>query len=129
MNAHFQYSLSVILLGLSSAALAQEAPQPATPEKEHEWLAQLAGEFTTDAEVVIAPELPPFKCSGTATARTVGGFWIVNEHKAEPMGVPVLGIMTIGYDPAAKKFVGTWVDSMTSHLWNTRAHSTRRAKF
>ena len=117
MKSSFGLGLYIALLAISSAGLAQEAPKAATPEKEHEWLAQLAGEFTTDAEAVFSPELPPFKCSGTATARTVGGFWIVNEHKSEPMGVPMLGIMTVGYDPAKKKFVGTWVDSMTSHMW------------
>ena len=26
-------------------------------------------------------------------------------------------LMTLGYDPAKKRFVGTWVGSMMAHLW------------
>ncbi len=33
------------------------------------------------------------------------------------MEMPMTGVMTLGYDPEKKKYVGTWVDSMTSHLW------------
>lgn len=117
MKFWFSFNACLASIALSAAVLAQETPKPAAPEKEHEWLAQLAGEFTTDAEAIFAPDTPPFKCAGTATARSVGGFWLVNEHKMEPMGVPMTGIMTVGYDPAAKKFVGTWVDSMSSHMW------------
>jgi hypothetical protein len=47
----------------------------------------------------------------------VGGFWVLSETKSTPMGVPMTGVLTVGYDPAKKKYVGTWVDSMTNHLW------------
>ena len=30
---------------------------------------------------------------------------------------PFNGLFTLGYDQDKKKFVGTWVDSMSSHLW------------
>ena len=55
MKSSFGLGLYIALLAISSAGLAQEnRPKAATPEKEHEWLAQLAGEFTTDAEAVFS---------------------------------------------------------------------------
>jgi len=57
------------------------------------------------------------KCTGTMKTRMLGGFWIVNEMQSDIMGTPMTGIQTIGHDPARKKYVGTWVDSMTNHMW------------
>jgi len=34
-----------------------------------------------------------------------------------PDGDPAVTQMTLGYDPAKKRFVGTWVGSMMSHMW------------
>jgi hypothetical protein len=34
-----------------------------------------------------------------------------------PGGTPATMIMTLGYDPQQKRFVGTWIGSMMTHLW------------
>jgi hypothetical protein len=34
------------------------------------------------------------------------------------MGTSVEARLTIGYDTKKKKYVGTWIDSMTSYMWN-----------
>lgn len=60
----------------------------------------------------------PLKGEGTMTGRTLGGFWVINEIKVSMMGTTVTGMQTIGFDPAKKKYVGTWVDSMSNHMWN-----------
>ena len=78
---------------------------------------QLVGEWETSAEASFGPDQPVIKCEGTETVRSIGGFWTVSESHGTPMGMPMTGIMTLGYDPAKKKYVGTWIDSMTSHLW------------
>ena len=42
----------------------------------------------------------------------------VREGKGEmPGGTPATMIMTLGYDPQQKRFVGTWIGSMMTHLW------------
>jgi hypothetical protein len=104
-------------VALATFVQGQEVPKPAAPEKEHQWLSQMKGEWETDAEAMLEPGKPPMKCQGTASGRMVGGLWIVIESKMAVSDPPMTGIMTLGYDPAQKKFLGTWIDSMTAHLW------------
>lgn len=108
---------TLILPLLASAIFAQDAPQMPKPAKEHEWLKQLAGEWTTEGECVGGPGQPPVKTKGSESARSVGGFWIHSEQKGEIMGMPFTGLLTLGYDEKKKKYVGTWVDSFNAHLW------------
>ena len=96
-------------------------PMP-QPQKEHQWLQQIVGEWTAEGECAAQPSAdataPPAKFKGTESGRLVGGFWAVLENKGEFMGAPFTGILTLGYDPETKKYVGTWVDSMTPRLWH-----------
>src|SRR5690606_30635538 len=39
------------------------------------------------------------------------------EGKGEALGTPFNSLLTVGYDPVKGKYVGTWIDSMTSYLW------------
>jgi hypothetical protein len=68
-------------------------------------------------EAVMAPGQPPIKCKGTESVRKLGGFWVVAEGSGEFMGTKTASVMTLGYDAAKKKYVGTWVDSMQNHMW------------
>ena len=33
------------------------------------------------------------------------------------MGKPYQSVFTLGFDPQSKKYIGTWVDSISSLLW------------
>lgn len=98
--------------------IAAEPPAMPQPTKEHEWLKKFAGEWEIETEIFMEPGKPPMKTKSTESARMLGGFWVVGESKGEMMGAPFTGIMTFGYDPEKKKYVGTWIDSNTSMLWN-----------
>src|SRR5437660_3538014 len=102
----------VTLVVLSGVAVADGPPRPPSPQKEHEWLQQLVGEWQTETEADMGPGQPPLKCKGTESVRSLGGYWTHGEVKGDVNGMPVTGIMTLGYDPQAKKYVGTWVCSM-----------------
>lgn len=90
----------------------------AEPQKEHRWLEQLVGEWTFEGECDMGPDKPREKSAGTQSVRSVGGLWIVAEGSTEmPGGGPASMILTLGYDPARQRFVGTWFGSMMTHLW------------
>lgn len=107
----------VVALGLNAWIQAQELPSVPAPQKEHEWLQQFVGEWESEAEAMMGPGQPPTKCKGSMSTRMLGGFWMVSEVKGEAMGTQVSALQTIGYDTKAKKYVGTWVDSMINHMW------------
>jgi hypothetical protein len=97
-----------------------EAPPPgggfAAPAPEHAWLEKCVGEWETEGEVMVGPG-QMMKCKGTETVRGVGKFWIIAESNTTVMEMPMHGVLTLGYDPKVKKYVGTWVDSMTDYMW------------
>lgn len=90
----------------------------ATPQKEHAWLQKLVGHWTSEAECMGGPNEPVTKNRGTETVKPIGELWIVGEGQGEmPGGGTAHMMLTLGYDPNRKRFVGTWVGSMMTHLW------------
>lgn len=114
---------SLALAGLVStllfvpALLAQDLPNFPPPQKEHEWLQQFVGEWETESEVSGEAGQPGMKCSGTMKCRSLGGFWVVSDVKNDMPGFSVSAVQMIGYDPKAKKYIGTWIDSVMNHMW------------
>ena len=118
-----QFNVAGLIVALLvGAAVGQEeqAPQLPKPEKEHAWLQQLVGEWDSEAEMIMAPDQPPVKSKGSESVRAIGGFWVMAENKGDAFGQPFTGILTLGYDAENKHYVGTWIDSMTGHLWTYR---------
>jgi len=91
------------------------------PVKEHELLQKFVGEWESEGEAFMAPGQPPTKLKGAESSRLIGGFWFVAQIKSTVPDFPYEQILTIGYDPAKKKYIGTVIDSMTSHLWQFEA--------
>jgi hypothetical protein len=96
-----------------------EMPPMAEPAKEHSWLQQFVGEWESTTELDMGPGQPPMTCKGTQSARMVGGFWMIEEGSGDFPGMgTVSSVLTIGYDAAKKKFIGTWIDSTNDFLWH-----------
>jgi hypothetical protein len=86
--------------------------------QEHRWLERLVGEWTVEMESAAGPGQPAAKHTGTESVRTLAGAWALCEGQSEsPDGGPATTIMTLGYDPARQRYVGTFVGAMMTHLW------------
>src|SRR4051812_5835337 len=96
---------------------AADPPKPAEPQKEHTWLKQLSGEWITESECVMEPGKPPVKCQWTESTKMLGKLWTVTEYQCDQNGTPMAGQLTLGYDPAKKKFVGIWVCSTETTMY------------
>jgi hypothetical protein len=90
----------------------------AEPQAEHRWLERLVGEWTSESECFMGPDQPPLKSSGVEVVRSLGGLWVVAGGEGPmPEGGSMRSILTLGYDPAGKRYVGTFIASVMSHLW------------
>jgi len=96
----------------------QKACMQAEPQAEHRWLQKFVGEWVYETEAQMEPGKPLEKFTGTETVRSLGDLWILAEGKGEmPGGGVATMVLTLGYDPQKKRYVGTWVGSMMTHLW------------
>ena len=90
----------------------------AAPQQEHQWLQKLVGEWTSEMEAAMDPDKPAETFVGTETVRSIGGLWTMGEGRGDmPGGGTAVTVMTLGYDPARKRFVGTFIGSMMTHMW------------
>jgi hypothetical protein len=88
------------------------------PQQEHKWLQRLVGDWTFEHECPAGPGQPAMKSAGSESVRSVGGLWTLGEGSADgPDGKSMTSYMTLGYDPLQKRFVGTFIASMMTHLW------------
>jgi hypothetical protein len=99
---------------LAVAGYAQQSPPPIPkPGPEHELLKQDVGTWDATVEM-FEPGKPPAVSKGSETTSLVGGFWAVSDFKSDLMGQPFEGRGTVGFDTNKKKYVSTWVDSMST---------------
>jgi hypothetical protein len=90
----------------------------AEPQKEHRWLHRLVGEWTYQSDVPAQPGQAAAKVTGSESVRSLGGLWVLAEGQGQMPGLgPATTLMTLGYDPEKKRYVGTWIGSMMTHLW------------
>lgn len=96
----------------------QQATLGAEPQREHGWLKRLVGEWAYQFEAEPEPGGPAERLTGTESVRMLGGLWLLAEGRGQvPGGGEATTLMTLGYDPDSKRFVGTWIGSMMTHLW------------
>lgn len=90
-------------------------PMMAEPQAEHRWLERLVGEWTSEAECMMEP---PETFRGTEIVRSLGGLWVLAEgHGDLPGGGAMTTVLTLGYDPAKQRYVGSFIGSMMTHMW------------
>ena len=98
--------LSLVVL-LASGVRAQE---PAKPGPEHEVLKKYVGTWDTTMK------FGDMSFKGTATYKMdLGGLWLHSAIESDLFGMKFSGRGYDSYDPAKKKYVAIWVDSMAPH--------------
>ena len=111
-------SALIAMAGLMVAAEAQEQKELPKPGKEHSLLKQ---QFEGDWEATMRHEQDGKKeeSKGTETVKmSYDGYWLVIDFKGEHQGRSYTGHGAMGYDPAKKKYLLTWIDNLSPYtMW------------
>jgi hypothetical protein len=100
----------------TSWVYAQDANVPGGSPA-HKLLQLDEGEWDAEMSLFLQPGAPPLvsQCSET-NELLPGGLWVISRFEGNIAGAPFSGVGMNGYDPVKKKYVGSWVDSMTPHM-------------
>jgi hypothetical protein len=105
MLRHIFLGVAVCLVA-AGLSLGQEFQKPGP---EHEKMKEFVG--TWDAVMEMAGQ----KSKATAVYKSIcGGMWLASEFEGDLGGMKFQGHGVDGYDQRKKKYVGVWVDSLTS---------------
>jgi len=77
-----------------------------------------AGEW--DVEITNYASGTPEVTKGTESNRMLGEFWLISNFEGKMMGLEFKGHGSTGYDAEAKKYVGTWVDSLSPGMMHMK---------
>ncbi len=125
------------LLGLVTSAVSEEPAAPSTgsldtaameemmaklgaPGEPHEHLQKMVGKYKTISNWIVPGKEEESVDEGTAEFKSIlGGRFVTQHFKSTYNGQPMDGFGLLGYDNAAEKFVGIWVDNMSTHILHT----------
>ena len=90
----------------------------AQPVQQHRWLKKFLGTWQYTSTCSAPDGSGDMTMTGTERVRAIGDLWIQGEGSGTMPGGGVMNtVLTIGYDPAKGRFVGSWVGSMMTHQW------------
>ncbi len=89
----------------------------AIPGAPHKLLASLAGSWKTKTKSWIEPGKPPVESDGSSGQMILGGRYLHQEFTGDMMGTPFTGIGITGYDNHKKRYISTWMDSMSTGIF------------
>ncbi len=110
--------VSMLVFALAGLPLlAQETvSQPAATDG-HQLLKKFVGKWELKNKGSMGEGQPEMEATSVMNAKMLGDLWVLCDIEGDVDGTVYRAMQTIGYDPDKKKFVGTWVDSITPHLW------------
>jgi len=106
-------SLTALTLFVSIAS----ADEPKSKTDPRVPLHDMIGVWDLETKFWPTPNGEPLVSKGTETNTMLGdGLWVLSTFEGNFGGVPFRGQSQIGYNPTKKKYVGTWIDSMSPYM-------------
>jgi hypothetical protein len=105
---------------MSQKEMMERMMKYTTPTKAHDFLKNYVGTWEVDATTYEQPGAQPTKSRGTMTGELLfGGRFAECRFSGQMMGQPFMGIQIEGFDLFQQKYVGLWIDSMSTNFFLT----------
>jgi Protein of unknown function (DUF1579) len=104
--------LLIVAMAISSWANAQETEAAKLFKRD-------VGTWEAEVKMYTEPNAAPQVSKGVETNFMLGDHWLIGSFKGSIMGMDFQGSSQNGYDMKKKKFVSTWVDSMSPAATHT----------
>jgi len=115
MRRDHRLILTVAMLALAATSTRAQGPLPQATA-EHKGLQYYVGTWDAETKIWMAPGVAPMMGKAVETNKMLGTMWMVSEFEGEMMKMSFTGLGKYGYDPHKKKYVGTWIDTLSPHL-------------
>jgi len=96
--------------------------------EEHKMLKMDEGVWNAQISMWTGSESDPIQSTVKETNSMLGELWSIGKMEGNIAGTDFVGFATLGYDPMQKKYVGTWIDSVTpviTHMEGTYDPQTK----
>ncbi len=107
--------VTLVVMAAVASPLPAQFPAPEVT-KEHKKLKDDVGVWDAEMKLWMDPNADPMVSKGVETNRMLGDYWLVSDFTADLAGQKFAGHGQTGYDPNTKKFVGTWIDTMSASI-------------
>jgi len=115
-----RFAICVVALAAVFAAVqAGEDPgaKYAKPGEEHKLLAKSVGTWKANVKFWVKPDEAPLESTGVMKKKMIlGGRFLQEDFVSSFGGEKFVGMGMAGYDNRTKKFVNSWIDSMSTAL-------------
>jgi hypothetical protein len=89
----------------------------ATPGDAHKKMTPMAGTFNADVKMWMQPGAPPAAGAGVSeNTWALDGRFLQQNFTGTFMGMPFTGVGYTGYDNIKKKYIGSWMDNMSTSM-------------
>lgn len=93
-------------------AVEQKQKSDADIAKLRALLASEVGVWDADVRAWPGPNVPPAESKAVERTRMLGA-WMISDLEGTVMGRPYFGHRVVGYDPGKRRYVGTWINTLS----------------
>jgi uncharacterized protein DUF1579 len=110
-------------------AMMETYKKLATPGEPHKLFESLAGSWTTATKEWMEPGKPPMESTGSVEMKMVlDGRFLQQDFSGNMMGQPYSGVGISGYDNLRKRYVTTWMDTMSTGMFTMEGTASADGK-
>lgn len=110
-------------------AMMKAVMQRTMPGPQHAALAKMAGTWDAMVKSWMSPDAPPMESKGVCEeVMVMGGRYLQQNFHGEMMGQSFEGVGYTGYDNVTQKYIGYWMDNMSTGFMTTTGTPTADGK-